>query len=180
MFNIKKKKKNLFSKAATPFGISTNNVWRFQFLHILAITQCFLIIMPGGGFNWHFPNDLQCWEYLKCLLLIHISSVSTQLFHLLFNWIFTFFLRCKSTLNIWYRFYIKYKICKYFFQSVAWFSFLFFCLFVSSRATPAAYGGCQARGPIGAVAADLRHSHSNLGSKLRQQPTLQLTVTLDP
>ena len=29
-----------------------------------------------------------------------------------------------------------------------------------------AYGGSQARGPIGGVAAGLRHSHSDTGSKL--------------
>ena len=37
------------------------------------------------------------------------------------------------------------------------FDFLFFCLF---RAAPAAYGGSQAKGPIGAVAPGLSHSHS--------------------
>ena len=34
------------------------------------------------------------------------------------------------------------------------------------RATPTAYGGSQARGQIGVVAAGLRHSHSNAGSEL--------------
>ena len=43
---------------------------------------------------------------------------------------------------------------------------------------PAACGDFQARGPIGAVATGLCQSHSNTGSKLRLQPTLQLT--LDP
>ena len=43
--------------------------------------------------------------------------------------------------------------------------FFFFCLFAFSRATPAAYGGSQARGLIGAVAASLSQSHSNVGSK---------------
>ena len=44
--------------------------------------------------------------------------------------------------------------------------FFFFCLFAFSRATPAAYGGSQARGLIGAVAAGLCHSHSNARSEL--------------
>ena len=35
---------------------------------------------------------------------------------------------------------------------------LFFCLFAFSRATPTAYGGSQARGLIGALAASLHHS----------------------
>ena len=37
------------------------------------------------------------------------------------------------------------------------------CLLFS--ATPAAYGGSQARGPIGATAACLHHSHSNARSE---------------
>ena len=40
--------------------------------------------------------------------------------------------------------------------------FLSFCLF---RATPTAYGDSQARGPIGAVAAGLCHSHRNAESE---------------
>ena len=47
------------------------------------------------------------------------------------------------------------------------FVFLSFCLFAFPRATPMAYGGSQARGGIGAVAAGLSHSHSNAGSKPR-------------
>ena len=59
------------------------------------------------------------------------------------------------------------------------FFLFFFCLF---RATPAACGGSQARGIIGAVAASLcqSQSHSNAGCKLRVQPTPQLMATQDP
>ena len=39
---------------------------------------------------------------------------------------------------------------------------IFFFFF---RATLAAYGGSQARGQIGAIAAGLHHSHSNSGSE---------------
>ena len=59
----------------------------------------------------------------------------------------------------------------YFFFVLFWFfNLLFFvCLFVLSfafsRATPAAYGGSQARSLIGAVAAGLHHIHSNTGSE---------------
>ena len=38
-----------------------------------------------------------------------------------------------------------------------------------------AHGGSQARGPVGAVAAGLRQSHSNARSKPCLQPTPQLT-----
>ena len=57
---------------------------------------------------------------------------------------------------------------------------VFFVFLPFSRATPAAYGGSQARGLIGAVATSLHHSHSNAGSKPSLQPTPQLTTTLDP
>ena len=56
---------------------------------------------------------------------------------------------------------------------------LFFCLFFF-RAAPAAYGGSQARGLLGAVAAGLHQSHSNAGSEPSLRPTPQLTATPDP
>ena len=55
-----------------------------------------------------------------------------------------------------------------------------FCLFAFSRAAPAAYGGSQARGLIGAVAAGLHQSHSNAGSEPRLQPTRQLMAMPGP
>ena len=48
------------------------------------------------------------------------------------------------------------------------------------RAAPVAHGGSQARGWIGAAAACLHHSHSNMSSERRLRPTPQLTATLDP
>ena len=58
-----------------------------------------------------------------------------------------------------------------------WAIFFFFGLF---RAAPTAYGGSQARGVIGAVAASLNHSHSNVGFEPRLRPTPQLTAMQDP
>ena len=52
-------------------------------------------------------------------------------------------------------------------------NFFFFLLF---RVVLAAFGGCQARGPIRATAASLSHSHSNIRSEL----CLQFTAMLDP
>ena len=43
-----------------------------------------------------------------------------------------------------------------------------------------AYGGSQARGPVGAVSVALHHSHSNMGSELHLQPTPQLMATAVP
>ena len=56
----------------------------------------------------------------------------------------------------------------------------FFCLFLLFRATPAAYGGSEARGQIGATAATLLHSHNNVGSKPHMQPTPQFLAMPDP
>ena len=56
-----------------------------------------------------------------------------------------------------------------------------FFFFGHFRAAPsAAYGGSQARGLIGAVAARLHHSHSNTGSEPCLQPIPQFTATPDP
>ena len=57
------------------------------------------------------------------------------------------------------------------------FLFFFFCLF---SATPAACGSSQARGPVGATAASLHHSHSNTGSEPCLRPTPQLMATPEP
>ena len=43
-----------------------------------------------------------------------------------------------------------------------------------------AYGSSQARGPVGAAAARLCHSHSNTRSELHLRPIAQLTATPDP
>ena len=61
------------------------------------------------------------------------------------------------------------------FLEVFFFFFFFFFFFAFSWADPAAYGGSQARGHIGAVAASLHQSHSKVGSN----PTPQLTAMPD-
>ena len=54
----------------------------------------------------------------------------------------------------------------------------FFIILIVFRATPAAYGGSQTRGWIGAVATGLHHSHSHIRSKQRLQPTPGLTTPI--
>ena len=66
------------------------------------------------------------------------------------------------------------------FTDVVLFFFYYYslCLF---RAAPAAYGGSQARGPIGTVGSlILRHSHNNSGSEPNLQSTPQLMAAPDP
>ena len=48
----------------------------------------------------------------------------------------------------------------FFFSLLSFVYFLFVCLFAFPRAAPAAYGGSQARGRIGAAAASPCHSQS--------------------
>ena len=66
----------------------------------------------------------------------------------------------------------------YLFLSFVFLSFVVVVVAISWAAL-AAYGGSQARGPIGAVATGLRQSHSNAGSEPCLQPTPQLTATPD-
>ena len=63
---------------------------------------------------------------------------------------------------------------------VCFYLFIYDFLLVFFRAAPVAYGGSQAMGLIRATAAGLHHSHSNIRSKLRLQPTPQLIATPDP
>ena len=65
-------------------------------------------------------------------------------------------------------------------EVIAMFFLFFFFFSLSFRATPEAYGGSQARGLIGAVAAGLHQSHSNGRSELHLRPTPQLMAALDP
>ena len=58
------------------------------------------------------------------------------------------------------------------------FLFIYFCLFVLFRAAHMTYGGSQARGLIGAIAASLRYSNS--GSEPHLWPMPQLTAMPDP
>ena len=64
---------------------------------------------------------------------------------------------------------------------LVFFCFVLFCfVFLPfSRAAPVVYGGSQARGRIGVVAASLHQSHSNVGSEPYLRPTPQLTATPD-
>ena len=66
------------------------------------------------------------------------------------------------------------------YSKCTWTFISFFFLFFLFRAALAAYGGSQARGQIGAVAASLHHSYSNVGSELCLQPTPQLNTRTDP
>ena len=59
------------------------------------------------------------------------------------------------------------------FHELFYFLFLFF---VFARATTAAYGGSQARGPVGAVAPSPCQSHSNAGSEACLRVVLYLLI----
>ena len=69
------------------------------------------------------------------------------------------------------------SVCKDLPSRSFFFLSFFFLLF---GAALAACGGSQARGLIGAIAAGLHHSHSNMGSEPNLRPTLWLKTTPDP
>ena len=76
----------------------------------------------------------------------------------------------------------QYLFCKEVHCVLFYFLFIYlfiYCLFVFSRASLAAHGGSQARGQIGAVAAGLRQSHSNVGSEPSLPPPPKLRATPD-
>ena len=63
---------------------------------------------------------------------------------------------------------------KFIFKGVTTFVFHFFIFgLFFFRVVPEAFGGSQARGLIGAVAASLYHSHSNMG---REPPSVTYTT----
>ena len=69
----------------------------------------------------------------------------------------------------------------FFFFLINLFIFVVVVVVAISWAAPAAYGGSQARGQIGAVATGVHHhSRSNTGSEPCLQPTPQLMATPDP
>ena len=89
---------------------------------------------------------------------------------------------CAANLMIVHASRSKHSLLLVAFQALSaiFFYFLFiFCLFAISWAASMAYGGSQARGLIGAVAASPCQSHSNARSDPRLRPTPQLTATPD-
>ena len=73
-----------------------------------------------------------------------------------------------------------YKLASESYRPVLLYLFIFWSFFSFFRAAHVAYGGSQARGLIGDIAASLCQSHSNARSKPHLQPTPQLTATMDP
>ena len=65
-------------------------------------------------------------------------------------------------------------------SSLLFYFYFFIFIFLLFRVTLAAYGGSQARSPIGATTAGLHHNHSNIRPELCLRPTPQFTATLDP
>ena len=97
----------------------------------------------------------------------HFNSSSNVWAWFIFSFIYIFSLFQQESLFSIYRSFtslVKYIPGHFILFVVIVNRIFFFGLF---RAAPAAYGGSQARRLIGAVAADLHHSHSNVGSELR-------------
>ena len=113
--------------------------------------------------QWLNPNTPKAWQQGKNFYYIQIRKT-----------IFTIWIVYKKMAMLL-------KVCpSYELSFFFFFFFFFFCLFASFLGPlRTAYGGSQARGLIGAIAAGLCQSHSNVGSESHLQPTPQLTATLD-
>ena len=120
-----------------------------------------------------FPSNKYHYQYIFSLLPLECILFKTSDFnlckisgHLL--WFFTPF----GLIGINF---IPFSLNMILFYKEERLKFIYLFIFwVFFRAAPVAYGGSQARGWIGAVAASLLcHSHSNPGSEPRLQPTLK-------
>ena len=121
--------------------------------------------MPRGGIARSYGNSI--FSFLRNSVLFSmasapiyfpISGIGGFSFPPIFSRLMQYFLK-KSKLMQKKVYNEQYKK-KFFFV---------FCLF---RATPAAHRGSQARGPIRAVVASLRHSHARSESRLPPTPQL--------
>ena len=134
-----------------------------------------LSLKPSDSSRWHLLwrlslklHAISCAAYSLSLL----SFFFLALYAVYSRYVFCFpFIVCLSLF-----FPVENKVlCRKGFLSLSLFFFFFFGLFAISWAAVTAHGGSQARGPVGAIAAGLRQSHSNAESELRLQPTPQLT-----
>ena len=107
-----------------------------------------------------FPASHGLLAIFGILWLVGISAINTPVSAFIFTW-------WSPRVHIYVQ------------KSPFTYLFIYFCLFAFSRAAPSTYGGSQARGLIGAVAARLHQSHSNTRSELRLQPTAQLMAMPD-
>ena len=100
---------------------------------------------------------------LCCFFLPDFPRFLFYYFPSVYRILFTVILGCVSATNLLLFLHLRQSLSSL--HSWRIFSFLscfFFCL---SRAAPGAYGGSQVKNWIRATAADLCHSHSNLGSE---------------
>ena len=111
-------------------------------------------------------------EWFQHYLLLLLSSSS---FFLTSGWAQSSVIKLQRhnqfLLGLWLQVHYKCTFLNFFF---------FFLSLPFLGPLPAAYGGSQAGGLTGAVAAGLHQRHSNSGSEPRLQPTSQLTATPDP
>ena len=150
----------VFFKSIFPFWISDYCVLLHSTPKMLPFS--FDFYPPGIDFSVGCKVDTQ---FLFPLPQVYFYVVTLSIENLsLFVHLFSVISQVSTYVQVWFFFFF-------------FFFFLVFCLF---RPTPAAYGGSQARGLIRAAVANLRHSHNNTGSKLRLQPTPQLTAMPDP
>ena len=127
--------------------------WMFLYgapcMHLVLVSTCgnFSRLLPGSGIPWDTPPPLDKSVLPNAILLT--GPLTGTMWEVLLLPIFSISDRAS-----------QYNFCQFYY-------YYFF-----SGPQGVAYGGCQARGRIGAIAASLRRSHSNVGSELWQSHIL--------
>ena len=126
---------------------------------------------------WPLPCKLSRWyfQHLKGQIVFH-SPISPLSWVSGLHWLFGY----PNLARLWGLRLEFFTVGKNPYDMKSTFIVILFVCFLLLKTAPAVYGGSQARGLIGAIAASLHHSHSNVGSEPHLRPTPQLMTMLDP
>ena len=177
-YNSQSNKYEVISYCGFDLHLLDNDIeYLFRYLLVISIASLKNVYsgpLPIFHLGFLFVLLLNCISSLYILDINHLSDIWFIKYIFPFHRLPFILLFCQS-------FIFSFAKQKLFREQWTWQDFFFFfCPFAFPRAAPAPYGGSQARDPIKAVAAGLRHSYSNAGSKPRLQPTSQLMATPDP
>ena len=120
--------------------------------------------------NWRVKNICTCvsnlsWSYTSLWAILYRNLICSKDYMLLIYKSILIIRKLALSVPTWLR--------------TIYSDFFFFFVFCFFRVAPVAYGGPQAKGQIGTVAACLHHSHNITGSEPRCTPQLMATRILN-